>query len=94
MADASNAAGKGHGIHGPRVPERSGSSATFADGAAWPGAKPAVVKRAEDELMGPTAAVLARGNANDAHVESSQGKTSGQVKRAEAGKETKAKRNG
>lgn len=44
--------------------------------------------------MGPTAAVLARGNANDAHVESSQGKTSGQVKRAEAGKATKAKRNG
>lgn len=35
--------------------------------------------------MGSTAAVLARGNANDAHVESSQGKTFGQVKRAEAG---------
>lgn len=47
-----------------------------------------------DELMGSTAAVLARGNANDAHVESSQGKTSGQVKRAEARKETRAKRNG
>lgn len=42
----------------------------------------------EYELMGSTAAVLARGNANDAHVGSSQ------VKRAEAGKETKAKSNG
>ena len=92
MADASNAAGKGQVFTDPGSP--SGSSANFADGAAWPGAKPAVVKRAEDELMGSTAAVLARGNANDAHVESSQGKTSGQVKRAEAGKETKAKSNG
>lgn len=44
--------------------------------------------------MGSTAAVLARGHANDAHVESIQGKTSGQVKRAEAGKETRAKSHG
>ena len=69
----------------------SGSTGNNADGGAWPGEKPAVVKRTENKLMGFAAAVLARGNANDGHVQSSRGKTSAQHERAEAEKETRAK---
>ena len=54
--------------------------------------KPAVVSRAEDELVGAMAAVLADDNSNDGDTEGSEGKKkSRQEKRAEAGKEAEAK---
>lgn len=54
--------------------------------------KPAVVSRAEDELVGAMAAVLADDTSNDGDTEGSEGKKkSRQEKRAEAGKEAEAK---
>lgn len=58
---------------------------------AWPGGKPAVVKRAEDKIKVFTAIILDVGNLGGGQAEGSEKKTPRQEKRAEASKGAKAK---